>query len=284
MPELPEVETVKNSLKKLMLGRKIAKIKILRAKSFPFPERKTLILNQEITAFQRRAKYLDLVFANNYHLLTHLKMTGQLLYKAGASLAGGGHPTADVLQQLPGPHTRIIYTLDNGSHLYFNDLRVFGWMKVLTETELQQEYQKLGPDANTDDFTTTYLQEKIKNKKQPIKQVIMSNEVCCGLGNIYAAEVLFAAKIDPRRAAQALKTTELERIVFEAKRILQLAIEKRGTTFDGRYLDGLGAGGNFESFLQVYGREGQPCQHCGTKISSLKLGGRSTCFCPHCQI
>lgn len=284
MPELPEVETVKNSLKALMLGRKISTIEILRSKSFPFPERQTFILNQEIIDFRRRAKYLDIVFANNYHLLTHLKMTGQILYKVGKEMAGGGHPTADVLQQLPGPHTRIIYTLDNKSHLYFNDMRVFGWMKVLTESELQQEYQKLGPDANTDDFTATYLKEKIKNKKQPIKQVIMNNEVCCGLGNIYAAEVLFAAKIDPRKPAQELKEIELEKIVTEAKRILQLAIEKRGTTFDGRYLDGLGESGNFENFLQVYGREDQPCRQCERKIKNIKLGGRGTYFCTHCQI
>lgn len=284
MPELPEVETVKNSLKALMIGRKISSIEILRSKSFPFPERQTFILNEEIVDFRRRAKYLDIVLANNYHLLTHLKMTGQILYQAGTELAGGGHPTADILQQLPGPHTRIIYTLDDNSHLYFNDMRVFGWMKVLTETELQQEYQKLGPDANAREFTTKYLKEKIKNKKQPIKQVIMNNEICCGLGNIYAAEVLFAAGVDPRKPAEQISETEVEKIVIQAKRILQLAIEKKGTTFDGRYLDGLGKSGNFEKFLQVYGRENKPCRQCGTKIRSVKLGGRSTCFCSHCQI
>lgn len=284
MPELPEVETVKNSLKSLMLGRKISSIEILRSKSFPFPEKQTFILGEKIVDFRRRAKYLDIVFANNYHLLAHLKMTGQILYKTDTSLAGGGHPTADVLQQLPGPHTRIIYTLDNKSHLYFNDLRVFGWMKILTETELQQEYQKLGPDANTEDFTATYLRKKVENRKQPIKQVIMNNEICCGLGNIYAAEVLFAAGIDPRKPANQLKNEEIKKIVVQAKKILQLAIEKRGTTFDGRYLDGLGQSGNFENFLQVYGREGQACRQCGTKITSIKLGGRSTCFCSHCQI
>ena len=284
MPELPEVETVKNSLRDFLIGRKISAIEILRPKSFPFPERQNFILNQKITDLQRRAKFLDLVFANNWHLLTHLKMTGQLLYQNQKNLAGGGHPTNDVLQELPGKHTRIIYTLDNRSHLYFNDLRVFGWMKVLNSQELQAEYQKLGPDANSATFTAVYLLDRIKNRKQPIKQVIMNNEVCCGLGNIYAAETLFAAGIDPRRPAAQITAAQAEKIVAQAKQILQLAISKRGTTFDGRYLDGLGNGGNFESFLQVYNHDGDRCPRCGGIIQNVKLGGRSTCFCSHCQI
>lgn len=284
MPELPEVETVKNSLRDFLLGRKISSIEILRPKSFPFPEKENFILNQKIIDFRRRAKFLDLVFANNWHLLTHLKMTGQLLYQNKKNLAGGGHPTADFLQQLPGKHTRIIYTLDNNSHLYFNDMRVFGWMKILSESQLQQEYQKLGPDANTNQLTATYLITKIEKRKQPIKQVIMDNEICCGLGNIYAAETLFAAGIDPRRPANLITKKEAAKIVAAAKKILNLAISKRGTTFDGRYLDGLGQSGNFESFLQIYNHEGDKCKKCGTTVQNVKLGGRSTCFCAHCQI
>lgn len=284
MPELPEVETVKNSLKPFLLGRKISSLEILRPKSFPSPDRQTYILHQEIVDLRRRAKFLDLVFANHWHLLTHLKMTGQLLFVKDQQLAGGGHPTTDVLQQLPGKHTRLIYQLDNGSHLYFNDLRVFGWMKVLNEKELAAEYQKLGPDANAAAFTTAYLSPLLAQRRQPIKQVIMDNAVCCGLGNIYAAETLFAAKIDPRRHANSLQKTEIETLITCAKKILASAIRHRGTTFDGRYLDALGQRGNFENLLQVYGREGEPCPCCHQPLSQIKLGGRSTCFCSHCQI
>ncbi len=283
MPELPEVETVKNSLESFIKGKKIISLKILREKSFPQPERKKIILGQEIISLHRRAKYLDLVLANNYHLLTHLKMTGQLLYVHKKQLAGGGHPTADVLQQLPGKHTRLIYQLDDGSHLYFNDMRVFGWMKVLSPKELEKEYAKLGPDANASTFTSAYLYKALQRKSQPIKQVLMDNRICCGLGNIYVAETLFQAGIDPRRGAKSLSLTEIKKVVKEAKKILQKAIKHRGTTFDGRYVDSTGKGGSFEKFLQVYGREGKPCKKCQLKLQNVRLGGRSTCFCPHCQ-
>ncbi len=285
MPELPEVETVKNSLKALIVGRKISGVEILRDKSFPMKERQELVKGQKIIDLRRRAKFIDIVLENNYHLLTHLKMTGQLLYvRSGNLMAGGGHPTEDVLQELPGKHTRIIYTLDNNGHLYFNDMRVFGWMKVLDEKEMKTEYARLGPDANAAELTGEYLWKCGQKRKQPIKQVIMDNAVCCGLGNIYAAETLFAAGIDPRREAKSITEKEAGEIVREAKRILNLAISKRGTTFDGRYVDALGEGGNFEKLLQVYGRENEPCRKCGAKIKNVRLGGRSTCFCAHCQI
>ncbi len=286
MPELPEVETVKESLKEVLLGRKIVRVEVLREKSFPMLERREAIIDSEIVGLGRRAKFLEIELANGWRILTHLKMTGQLIYKGvgeGMGLAGGGHPSSDVLEQLPGRHTRIIYELDDGGQLFFNDMRVFGWMRVLSEEEVEAEYAKLGPDANTDAWQVVGLMAKCRGRRVPIKQVIMDNAVCCGLGNIYAAEALFAAGIDPRRPAGEVEQEELERLVVEAKRILDLAIAKRGTTFDGRYVDAYGQGGNFEAFLQVYGREGEKCRVCDGKIESVKLGGRASCFCPDCQ-
>ena len=282
MPELPEVETVVRSLKPYLLGRQIVSLKICRSKSFPNTDKKTLILRQKITNVHRRAKIIIIDFANHCHLVTHLKMTGQLLYQAADNkLAGGGHPTKD-FRDLPGKHTRVIYTLDDDSHLYFNDMRLFGWQKIWDGDQLQQELKDFGPDANN----ITNQQEviaKLKRCRRPIKQAIMDNKILCGIGNIYAAEICFACGINPLTPASQLNDEQLSALLKTAPKILNYAIEFGGTTFDGRYVDANGKGGNFEEKLLVYGREDQPCTRCGTKLQNVKIGGRSTVFCPHCQ-
>jgi len=282
MPELPEVETVKKSLQSFLLDRQILTIDVLRSKSFPNLDLKEQIIGQKIVAVERRAKIIDIVFANDWHLLTHLKMTGQLLYLNQETLVGGGHPTNDVLKQLPGKHTRIIYQLDNRAQLFFNDMRVFGWMKIFSPETIKTEWQKYGPDANIN-ISLIYLKEKLKNKKQPIKIAMMDNKIWSGIGNIYASEILFAAKVLPNRAANSLSDAELSSLIYHTKKILDEAIIYNGTTFDGKYVDAMGKSGNYWSKLKVYGKEGENCQICGSRLKNIKLGGRASFYCERCQ-
>ena len=295
MPELPEVEVVVRSLGDFLLGQKITDIELRREKSLPqgLSLVKKRALGQTITAITRRAKFIQISLSNDFQILTHLKMTGQLIYVGGNTAkretAGGGHPTADWIRQLPGKHTRTIWTLaDNRelrvNKLYFNDQRVFGWMKVLSLEEIERDYySKLGPDANSEEFTVAYLQPKLAKKSIAIKTAIMDNAIVCGLGNIYAAETCWAIGLDPRTPAKLVSTGKLTELVEQSKKILAQAIKAGGTTFDGKYVDAEGKSGNYSEELHVYGHAGQKCERCEAILENVKLGGRATVFCPSCQ-
>ncbi len=281
MPELPEVETVKRRLNQVVVGKTIEDVQILREKSFSGQVKS--ILNSKITAVKRQAKLIRFCLGNDLNLLVHLKMTGQLIYVADDKRIGGGHPTSDWVDQLPGKHTRIIFTFADGSHLYFNDMRVFGWIRVLSDKAVQAEFDKYGPDADTDDFTADYLQQALSNRTIPIKQAILIGQIVGGLGNIYACEALFEAGIDPRRSANQLSDEEYERLVLAIKRVLKQGIKSGGTTFDGSYVNVDGLSGNYQEKLKVYGREDEDCVRCAGKVKKIKISGRGTYFCPDCQ-
>lgn len=283
MPELPEVETVKRRLNEVVVDKTIAQVEVLRKKSFQGNLQK--ILNQSIIQVSRRAKLLRLKITGPYDCLVHLKMTGQLICVGQGERVGGGHPTADWIHQLPGDHTRVIITFKDETKLFFNDMRVFGWIKVADDQAVKQEFDKYGPDVNQPEFTVDYLQEKLSNRTIPIKQAILIGQIVGGIGNIYACEGLYQAKIDPRKPAQELSRDELERLVLALKQVIKRAIEFGGTTFDGKYVDASGLAGNFQDELKVYGQEGEPCHdpECGGKIKKIKISGRGTCFCPSCQ-
>lgn len=283
MPELPEVETVVNSLRPFIEGKSFTHIKINHPKSFLPTHLCKYCLHTPVTSLHRHGKMIVFAFANDWYLLTHLKMTGQLIYAAPGQLAGGGHPSADVLKQLPGKHTRVIYTLNNGAHLFFNDQRIFGWQKVLTPAQLAAVYATTGPDANHPRVNTAYLSKHFSKTKRKIKQVLMDNKIMVGIGNIYAAEILFATRISPFMPANQLTSQQIAQLQQCMSKILSAAIAARGTTFDGRYVDALGQGGNYESQLVVYGRAGKTCPRCGSKIRVDKIGGRSSFWCPGCQ-
>ncbi len=281
MPELPEVETVKRRLNQVVAGKTIEDIQVLRKKSFSGQIES--ILNSKITAIKRQAKLIRFCLDNDKNLLVHLKMTGQLIYVSDEERIGGGHPTSDWIDQLPGKHTRIIFTFADESHLYFNDMRVFGWIRVLTDEQVEAEFDKYGPDANTDDFTTKYLQKALSNRTIPIKQAILIGKIVGGIGNIYACEALFEAGIDPRRPANQLSDQEYERLVLAIKKVLQQGIKSGGTTFDGSYVNVDGLSGNYQEKLKVYGREDEGCLRCSGKVKKIKISGRGTYFCPSCQ-
>jgi formamidopyrimidine-DNA glycosylase len=301
MPELPEVEAIRLKLNKVLRDKKLAEIKLLREKSFPdFIEKSPLVLDQKIVAVKRRAKILNFVFDNDYSFLAHLKMTGQFIFRdQSGERVGGGHPTADWVNDLPSKHTRIIFNFEDGSQMFFNDMRVFGWVKVFENNQLADQFSHLGPDILSEseieavyegdleggksDLDLDYLMEKAKRRTVSIKQFIMNNQVLCGVGNIYASEALFDAKISPIRAASKIKKKEMKSLLNSMKKVVKLSVLKGGTTFDGKYVGVDGFAGGFQNDLKVYGQDGKACQVCGAKIERIKQGGRSTFYCPVCQ-
>ena len=281
MPELPEVETIKRRLQEVIPGKRINDVQVFKDKSFQGePE---ALINRVIEKVTRRAKILNFHLDSGLHLLTHLKMTGQLMYVDDTRRVGGGHPTDDWVKELPSKHTRIQYSFDDGTHLFFNDQRIFGWMRVATPEEYAGMIEELGPDVNSDELTYEYLRDKLARRRQPIKVVIMDNTVMSGLGNIYACDTLNAARISPFRLANSLSPEEVERLLQTAKAIINLGIDLGGTTFDGKYVDIHGMAGGYQSHALTYGREGLPCYNCSSPIKKSKLGGRGTYYCEVCQ-
>jgi formamidopyrimidine-DNA glycosylase len=282
MPELPEVETIARRLQQVLPGKKILGVSPLAAKSF-IGDPKQLV-GATIIRVDRRAKVLSLVLNNGWYVATHLKMTGQLIYIDPSRRVGGGHPTADWTRQLPSSHTRIHYTLSDGADLFFNDQRLFGWMKVLSEFEHATLFAHHGPDITEDQVTVEYLQPLFARRTLPIKQVIMDNQIVAGIGNIYACDCLNLARIAPNRAAKTLTRKEIETLLAAAKQVINRAIELGGTTSDGMYVNIDGFAGGYQEEVLTYGRMGQPCYNCGSNIIKTKLGGRGTYWCPVCQV
>lgn len=281
MPELPEVETIALRLKDVVVGRTIEDIQVLRDKSFQGATQR--VMGRTITDVSRRAKIIRLHLIDNENILIHLKMTGQLIFVDGEHRVGGGHPTADWVNELPAKHTRVVLTLSEGATLFFNDMRVFGWLKVMTDDQVAEEFAKLGPDVIADEVTPAFVFAKIQKRSQPIKQVIMDNALMCGLGNIYACDALHLAQIHPLRKANTLSEQEVVALVSASKTVLNLGIKLGGATMDSyRHIDGFS--GNYQEKVRVYGQNGKPCLVCGSEIKKMKLGGRGTFYCEVCQL
>lgn len=281
MPELPEVETIKRRLKELLPGKKIAQVIVSKEKSFIGD--KTVVVDQEIQDVSRRAKILRIHLPNHLNILIHLKMTGQLIFIDQDKRVGGGHPTADFVNDLPSKHTRVDYEFTDGSHLFFNDQRMFGWMKVLTNDAVDKEFLVYGPDVTDELVTTEYLRNKFKNRSLPIKQAIMDHQIIAGVGNIYACDALNLAQLSPSRPAKSLRDEEVERLLVAMKNVINEGIEAGGTTFDGKYVNVDGLTGSYQHRVKAYGREGSECYQCGGTIVKTTLGGRGTYYCERCQ-
>ena len=274
MPELPEVESIRRKLNEILSSRQIQSIEVRREKSFlAFPTTGEEILNNIVVQVKRRAKILQIVLDGERDLLIHLKMTGQLIFiDQDGQRAGGGHPSALWVNDLPGKHTRVVFYLTDGSRLFFNDMRVFGWIRSPLKIDVDQEFVNYGPDIDDQNLTVGYLLNAAKRRQIPIKQFIMDNAVICGVGNIYASESLFETGINPTKSAKEITKKEMAR-----------STELGGTTFDGKYVGVDGFAGGFQNELKVYGRDGEPCLECGTLISKIKQGGRGTFYCQSCQ-
>ncbi len=270
MPELPEVETIKRQLNRKIKGKKIktVEVRLPRFVKYPLKKFKQIVIGAKIGNVSRRAKLLIIELSNEYYLVIHLKLTGQLIFNSQ-----------------PTKHTHLIYYFTDGSHLVHNDLRQFGFVKVIPKKELADflAKEKYGPEPLTKEFTLKLFRELLsKRKKAKIKPLLMDQTWLAGIGNLYSDEILFLAKILPYRKAETLKETEIKRIYQGIKKILALAVSRRGSSSD-QYVDAVGQKGNYLPLVKVYRREGKPCYLCGTKIERLKIGGRSAHFCPKCQ-
>lgn len=281
MPELPEVQSLTSKLEKILPAKKFAKINIFNQKSFTGETQS--LLDTQVEQVRRKAKVIIIDLDNGLSLITHLKMTGQLIYLDDQIKLGGGHPTADWVKNLPSSHTRIEYIFADGSQLFFNDQRKFGWMRLVGEDELNQLFAKTAPDVIDQQISSRYLLDKFSRKTQAIKQAIMDNSLLAGVGNIYACDSLHLAQINPVRPAKSLSEEEVIRLTQAMKSVVNRAIELGGTTFDGKYVSIDGLAGGYQDELRVYGREGEECPRCGASIEKIKLGGRGTYFCSICQ-
>lgn len=288
MPELPEVETVRRGLHELIIGRKVKSARELSSpKSFPNASEdvQAFLVGAKITGVNRRAKVLLIELNTDYTLVVHLKMTGQLVFRGRGVAFGAGHPTDSLIGELPDRSTRVVIEFTDGSQLFFNDQRKFGWMKLLPTIEVPNiDFMKrVGPEPLEADFTPGQFAERFKRRaKTNIKAALLDQTVVAGVGNIYADESLWGAQIHPKRLVGSLTEEEFMLLYGELRSVMNLAIEKGGST-DKNYVNAEGKRGSYMDFAQVFRREGQPCPRCGTPIKKIKHAGRGTHFCPTCQ-
>lgn len=282
MPELPEVETIKRQLAQKVKDLTITDVKITKSRLFIGNPKD--IINAKIVDVKRRAKQIIIDLNNNMHLFIHLKMTGQLIYSDKEGQFGGGHPIPPFESPVPNKYTYITFDLSDGSKLYYNDLRQFGWIKIVDSEKLKAEIEKFGPEPLSADFTEEKIKENLqKHNRLKIKPTLMDQSVVAGLGNIYAAEVCFRAGIRPDRKIETLSNKDFQNIYKAIKEVLPLAIKYKGTSADA-YVTLEGKKGEYFSKLWVYGRAGEPCpKGCGGKVEKFTLGGRGTYWCPKCQ-
>lgn len=271
MPELPEVETVKQALAPILTGRTILRTEIftpmLRTSTTPLG--KTLP-GRRIRELSRRARYIIALLDDGNALVIHLGMTGVI------RVENGSVPRRK--------HEHVFLHLDNGMIFRYEDVRRFGRLEVLPvgKAGIPEWFDAFGVEPLSPDFTPEYLFRCSRNVRSAVKNFLMDNAVVAGIGNIYATETLFEAGIDPRRKAETLTRPQCRRIVETARKILENAIRQGGTTIaDFRHVDG--SEGKFALSLRIYGKTGQGCPVCGSRLESVKLGGRTSVFCPHCQ-
>jgi formamidopyrimidine-DNA glycosylase len=286
MPELPEVETVRRGLQSLIVGLKIKDVSHDTPKSFPnaTADAQAFLIGSSITEVRRRAKVLLIDLSSGYTLVIHLKMTGQLVFR-GEAVFGAGHPSDSLIGELPDRSTRVTLTFTDDSHLYFNDQRKFGWMKLLPTLEVPNIdfMKKVGPEPLEAAFTAGEFSERFKRRsKTSIKAALLDQTVIAGVGNIYADESLWGAKIHPKRLVNTITDAEFKKLYLELRSVMNLAIEKGGST-DKNYVNAEGKRGSYMDFARVFRREGKPCPRCGTTIIKFKAAGRGTHICPHCQ-
>ena len=320
MPELPEIETIKIELQKKIIGSKLTKIQILSPKSLqnekgqPFDYAQGL-QGRKVLNIWRRAKILGIDLSSSLRdhevakqsstdnneiarndkkvtLLFHLKMSGQLVWKGKRGKGKeesfiGGHPTEDMLGKMPNIHTRVIFSFADGSHLYFNDLRRFGWVKVVRSEKCKVQSEevlgKLGPEPLEKGFIWQILKTNLlKHKTQVVKVALMDQTVAAGIGNIYASEALFNAKIDPRTKVSQLTDRQIQSLHQGVLRALRDGIKYGGST-RAHFVDAQGHKGYFLDYAYVYGRSGHKCKICGAQIKKIQQAGRGTYLCPSCQ-
>ena len=287
MPELPEVETVRRGLSKLIIRKKVVNVMHDTPKSFPNTDSdvRQFLIGSQVTAIRRRAKVLMIDLSSDYSLVIHLKMTGQLVFVSTDERFGAGHPSDSLINALPDKSTRVTVAFVDGSQLFFNDQRKFGWVKLLPTLEILNLpfMQKVGPEPLEDTFTAQQFAERfIRRGRTNIKAALLDQSVVAGVGNIYADESLWGAKVHPKRLTATITTAEFKKLYTALRAVMNLSIEKGGSS-NRNYVNAEGKKGSYMDFASVFRREGLPCPRCGTTIEKLRVAGRGTHICPYCQ-
>lgn len=288
MPELPEVETIRRGLHELIIGRIIKSVDFDYPRGFPNSDTdvRRFIVGATVTEIRRRAKVLLIDLSTDYTLVIHLKMTGQLVFRAEDVAFSGGHPNDSLVGKLPDRSTHVTFTFVDGSHLYFNDQRKFGWVLLLPTLEVPNTkfMLKVGPEPLDPSFTAEQFYERFTRRaRSPIKAALLDQTVVAGVGNIYADESLWGAKIHPKTLVKDVSKAQFKELYKELKYVLNLSIKKGGST-NRNYVNADGRKGSYMDFARVFRREGQPCPRCSTEIIKLRVAGRGTHICPHCQV
>ena len=288
MPELPEVETVRRGLSLLVIGKRVGSVSHDTPKGFPNApgDVDAFLVGATITDVRRRAKVLLIDLDTEYTLVIHLKMTGQLVYR-GEQVFGAGHPNDSLIGELPDRSTRVIFSFTDGSHLYFNDQRKFGWVRLYPTIEVPNiDFMKrVGPEPLEGELTHTDFIERIRRRNgTTIKAALLDQSVIAGIGNIYADEALWGARVHPARRVRDVTDRELSTILDEVRTVLTLSIEKGGST-DKNYVNAEGKRGSYIDFARVFRREGLACpRHPDVLIEKSRVAGRGTHTCPVCQV
>lgn len=273
MPELPEVETIRRTLEKLVLNKEIEDVTVSWPKIVKQPDDpehfRMLLSGESIERIGRRGKFL-LFYLNHYVLISHLRMEGK--YRVVPK------------SKEKDKHTHVIFHFTDGTELRYNDVRKFGTMHVykIGEEMTKAPLKSVGPDPFEEAYTFDYVKERLKRTTRMIKAALLDQTIISGLGNIYVDEVLFLSKIHPEKRAHLLSEDEVKRIYENVRIVLEEAVRLGGTTIRS-YLNGLGEMGMFQQRLYAYGQTGKPCQHCQTEIVKIKVAGRGTHICPTCQ-
>ena len=272
MPELPEVEQVRKTLSPHVVGKTIKAVQVMLPRLIQYPsaaEFAAKLTGKTIENITRRGKYLRLNVGPELYMLVHLRMTGALL----AVKKDQGEPA----------YAKIKFVLTGDEDLWFTDIRTFGTLYLIDHNDkVIDGYATLGPEPGSKELTAEYLSTACLKKTGAIKAVILDQKIIAGLGNIYADEALFAAGILPNRKANSLKKEEYAALVKAVNTVIAQGIKNHGTTFRN-YQDADGHQGNNVKYLMVYGRKGEKCKKCGTELLQIKVAGRGSVYCPHCQ-
>lgn len=273
MPELPEVETIREGLEKKVKGKRVSKIIIRSEKAIKAPsspgEFIRKVEGRSLSEIRRRGKCLILELDSKDSLIIHLKLTGRLIYSSEGEEF---------------PYARVIFIFSDKTQLNFTDMRGFGGLWLVPNEEFTNFpfLKSLGPEPLENDFTLAKFKELLEGKKSKIKSLLMEQTFIAGIGNIYSQEALFLAGIHPERNASMLIDSEVESLYNNLLAVLREALSYRGSSIDA-YVDLNGKKGSYESHLRVYGRQEKNCPRCGVLIRKIKVSGRGTCFCPACQ-
>lgn len=275
MPEMPEVEIIRQHLDNRLAGKRIKSVEIMLPRQLKWPasveQFSHLCCGPEIEAMERRGKYLLLRLAGEIRIVFHLRMTGSLVY------VGAG-------QEYENAHLRAVFYLEDGSRLCFADIRTFGVIYGLKPGELDmvKGLREMGPEPLSPEFTAEYLEGIARKGNAPIKNLLLDQRKIGGIGNIYADEALFLAHVHPKRLAGSLSHEECQKLWQAVNQVIEAGIKDGGTTFRD-YRNGEGGKGSHQEHLYVYHRQGEPCRECGVLIEYTKVAGRGTHYCPMCQ-